>query len=295
MAIKKDIYKWCSVSVDELCTHPDRRVPLKLVATAEELGECMARDFAEDIKKAGGRKYATIVPCGPKEWYAPFARIINDENISLKNVEIFHMDECLDWEGKLLPSGDPNNFREFMDINFYGGIKEELAIKKENRNYLIPDNLRELSEKIENTAIDYTLGGLGQDGHVAFNQAKRSPYSPVTLDELRNSTARIQEANWDSIIALSQRSLGSAWQFIPPMIVTLGVKECLKAKKVRIYSATGAWKQTALRVVLFSEPDVEYPATLLSEHPDVCITVTRETAKHPISEHPEWKFRGVNI
>lgn len=147
---------------------------------------------------------------------------------------------------------------------------------------------------ISEVEIDYTLGGWGQDGHIAFNQANRNPYVEVSLDDLRNSTARIQNNNNDTILALSQRGLGGAWQFMPPMSITLGVRECMKAKKIRVYSATGAWKQTALRVALFSEPMAEYPMTLLQEHPDALITATKETASHPISEHPEWEFRAVN-
>jgi glucosamine-6-phosphate deaminase len=72
------------------------------------------------------------------------------------------------------------------------------------------------------------------------------------------------------------------------MSVTLGLKECLSAKKVRLFSDTGAWKQTALRVALFSEPTPEYPMTLLQEHPDALVTATLETATHPVSTHPEW-------
>ena len=68
------------------------------------------------------------------------------------------------------------------------------------------------------------------------------------------------------------------------------MRECLSAKKVSIYSDTGAWKQTALRVALFSEPVVEYPITLLQRHPDARITATRETAHHPISENPDWEL-----
>jgi glucosamine-6-phosphate deaminase len=41
-------------------------------------------------------------------------------------------------------------------------------------------------------------------------------------------------------------------------------------------------------VALFSEPDPEYPLTLLSGHPDALLTATVETASHPISLHPEW-------
>jgi glucosamine-6-phosphate deaminase len=79
------------------------------------------------------------------------------------------------------------------------------------------------------------------------------------------------------------------------MSITLGIKECLSAKKVRLYSDTGTWKQTALRVALFSDITVEYPMTLLQEHPDALITATEETASHPISENPEWEFKGINV
>lgn len=296
MLEKRLLYEWCSVPAEELEEHPDRRVPLRLVKDAAELGETMARDFVEDIKKANeeGRAYHAIVPCGPKEWYEPFTRMINEERVSLKNVTIFHMDENLDWEGKLLHPEDPSNFQSFMKEFFYGPVDPSLAVPKEQRFFLTPENYHEISRKILHTEIDYTLGGWGQDGHVAFNQARRDPYSCVTLEDMRASTARIQNNNTDTILALAHRSFGSAWQFMPPMSLTLGVKECFRAKKIRVYSATGAWKQTALRVALFSKMTPEYPMTLLQEHPDARITATWETAEHPISRHPEWKFRGVN-
>ena len=104
------------------------------------------------------------------------------------------------------------------------------------------------------------------------------------------STIRIQENNLDTILALAQRTFGAAYAFVPPMSVTLGMRECLSARRLRVFSDTGAWKQTALRVALFSEPVAEYPITLLQRHPDALITATLETARHPISEHPEWEL-----
>jgi glucosamine-6-phosphate deaminase len=72
------------------------------------------------------------------------------------------------------------------------------------------------------------------------------------------------------------------------MSVTLGMKQILPSKKIRVFSDTGAWKQTALRVALFGPVCVDYPMTLLQEHPDALITATLATAGHPVSEHPEW-------
>jgi glucosamine-6-phosphate deaminase len=198
------------------------------------------------------------------------------------------MDECLDWQGRELPRSHPYSFRGEMERRFYDPVDEDLRVPEENRRWLRPGNVEEVRLQIASEPIRLTYGGWGQDGHIAYNQARRHPYSPVTLEQLRESTVRVQENNWDTILALAQRTFGTAYQFVPPMSVTLGLKECLSAAKVRLFSDTGAWKQTALRVALFSDPDPEYPLTLLQEHPDALITATEETAAHPISLHPEW-------
>lgn len=177
-----------------------------------------------------------------------------------------------------------------MERVFYGPVDEELAVPEENRLWLMPDTISAVGARIAEAPIDITCGGWGQDGHVAYNQARRHPFSRLSLDEVRSSTIRVQENNLDTVLALAQRSFGTAYQFVPPMSVTLGVRECLSAARVRLFSDTGAWKQTALRVALFSDPTPEYPITLLQEPPDARITATVDTARHPVSEHPEWDF-----
>ena len=294
---KKKLYQWCSYTADELVNHPDLKVPFRMVETSEDMGRLMARELADEIIQANreGRKFRAIIPCGPKCWYQPFAEIVNKENISLRNMEVFHMDECLDWQGQELAENDPYNFKTFMLRYFYGPIREEQNVLPENRNSLNPRNMYQIKEKIWSAPIDYTLGGWGQDGHIAYNQARRHPFSHISIEDLKEASIRIQDNNLDTIITLGQRSYGAAYQFVPPMSITLGVKECLSAKKVRVFSDTGTWKQTALRVALFSDLTAEYPLTLLQEHPDAIITATRDTASHPISENPEWQFKGVNV
>jgi glucosamine-6-phosphate deaminase len=290
-----DLYAWCSIPAEQLANHPELKIPFRMVDNSEEMGEVMARDFVDEIKSAEGSAFRAIVPCGPKCWYAPFTRIINDEKVSLRNVTIFHMDECLTWEGKLLPKNHPYNFRTFMEKNFYDGISAALAVPREQRFFPEPSSIELIKKKFSEAPIDITLGGWGQDGHVAYNQSRRNAYSDISIEELRNSELRIQENNYDTIIALAQRTFGAAYQFVPPMSITLGMKECLSAKKIRLYSDTGSWKQTALRVALFSEETAEYPMTLLQNHPDALLTATFETASHPIAENPDWEFEGVNI
>jgi glucosamine-6-phosphate deaminase len=180
-----------------------------------------------------------------------------------------------------------------MEEWFYGPIDAELAVPEENRFWLTPETMGTVREQIWGAPLDITYGGWGQDGHIAYNQARRDPYSKITIDDVRNSTIRLQNNNWDTVLALAQRTFGAAYQFVPPMSVTLGVKECLSAKKVRLFSDTGPWKATALRVALFGPLTPEYPLTLLREHPDALLTATVDTARHPVSEHPEWDL-GVD-
>lgn len=292
----KDLHGWCSIAAEALENHPALKIKFRIVEDSQSLGELMARELADGITEANrhNRSFRAILPCGPKCWYEPFTRIINEQSIAMTGVTVFHMDECLDWQGQLLPARDPYNFRTFMERWFYGGIRRELAVPETQRFFPEPSAMDLIRKKFWEAPIDMTVGGWGQDGHMAYNQARRHPYSQITLEQLRNSEIRIQENNLDTIMALAQRSFGGAYQFVPPMSITLGLKECLSAKKVRIYSDTGSWKQTALRVALFSEPTTEYPMTLLQEHPDAVITATQETACHPISKNPDWEFRGVN-
>jgi glucosamine-6-phosphate deaminase len=289
---KSDLYSWCSVPVDDLVTHPALRIPLRVCADSAAMGALMAQELIDDIAAAdrAGETFRAILPCGPSSWYAPFVAMVNAEGVSLRHVEVFHMDECLAWDGRVLPRSHPYSFRGFMESHFYGPIRPELAVKEENRHWLEPDTMAVVGDAIAAAPIDLAYGGWGQDGHVAYNQARRHPFSPVSIDEVRSSSIRIQDNNVDTIIALGHRTLGAAYQFVPPMSVTLGMSQILSAKRIRLFSDTGSWKQTALRVGLFSPPDAEYPITLLQEHPDALLTATRETADHPISTHPEWNL-----
>ncbi len=288
----RELRSWCAIPAAKLVGHPELRVPYRQVADSKEMGALMARELVEVIEENNkqGRETRAIIPCGPSCWYEPFRSQVNASGVSLKRLHVFHMDECLDWQGRPLPAGHPYNFKTFMERHFYGGIRPELAVPEPQRFWLLPATMEDVRAAINQAPVDITVGGWGQDGHVAYNQARRHPFHHPTLEDIANSTIRIQENNIDTIIALAHLTFGAAYQFVPPMSITLGIRECLSAKRVRVYSDTGAWKQTALRVALFSAPTPEYPMTLLQSHPDAVITATMDTARHPISENPDWEL-----
>ncbi len=105
----------------------------------------------------------------------------------------------------------------------------------------------------------------------------------MTTDELRDSRTRLVPLAVDTIIAHAQRSAGGNVFAVPPMAITLGMRDMLAARRVRLYIDTGTWKRTILRILLFADADVDYPATLFGGHPDVRVVADRDSAVAPLA------------
>jgi hypothetical protein len=101
----RDLVEWCRVPAEELEQHPQRRVPLRIVRDGPEMGRLMARELVDliDERNRAGQDTRVIVPCGPSSWYAPWTEDVNRRGVSLARLHVFHMDECLDWQGQPLP------------------------------------------------------------------------------------------------------------------------------------------------------------------------------------------------
>ncbi len=281
------LFAWCRIPTDELESHPDKKVALKILETPDDVHRWAAREMVDEVKQNNALKKPTrwILPCGPTKQYPYFIKIVNEERINLKNVHVFHMDNFLDWQGRLLPTDHPFNYETWMRRNFYDPVDSELSIPEEQRHFPSVDHLDEISEKIEQAGgIDTTYGGVGYRGHIAFNEPPRSAWYSISAQEFRNSKTRILNLNDDTLIALSQRLVGGCSHAIPPMAITLGMKDLLSARRIRIISDTGAWKQTVVRVLLFGPTTIEYPVTFIQNHPDAMIVIDRVTAAPPLGE-----------
>jgi glucosamine-6-phosphate deaminase len=152
-------------------------------------------------------------------------------------------------------------------------------------NVIFPTPLdldRSANELARRDNLVATYGGVGFQGHIAFNEPPSSRWVSVSLEELRASRTRIVPVAVDTLIAHAHRSAGGNVFAIPPMAVTLGMADLLAAPRVRLYLDTGAWKRTIVRILLFGEPDVDYPVTLVHGHPDVRVVADRDSAACPL-------------
>ncbi len=287
---REELFRWCSIPVDELNKRDDLKARLLMrrdrAETMQMIGNMMADEVIQHNRD--GKITRWILPAGPTDEYDIFIARVNEEKISLKNLFIFHMDEFLDWEGRPFPVADTYESLEgTMNAAFYNRIDPELTVPTSQRFWPRIDNLDYVDEKIEELGgVDTIWAGVGCKGLVAFCEAPRSYTHRVSIEEFARSKTRIVDLNEDTIVALSQRTFGGCYDRVPPRAVTLGFKAMLSAKRAVLMVATGSWKQTVIRVILFSEPTLEYPVTLLPRYiPEVILACDIETADHPMS-HP---------
>jgi glucosamine-6-phosphate deaminase len=273
---------WLSIPPHELAAHA--RIPFTLVDTPEDVHRTFAAtQFAEFADaRAAGERIAVIVPVGPTGHFAHLARMVNEARLGLDHVTFFAMDEWLDWEGRPLPDDHPLRLEGIFRRDLLGRIDAELRPRDEDVIFPSPLALDRCAEEIERRGgISTCYAGVGFQGHLAFNEPPATRWSPVTVEQLARSRTRVVPIAVDTAIAHAQRSAGGNVFAVPPMGITLGMRELLGAKRLRMYIDTGAWKQTMLRILLFSEPDVAYPATLASLHPDAEVVADLVTATVP--------------
>ena len=159
-------------------------------------------------------------------------------------------------------------------------IDEELRIPAEQCFFPHPFRIDEISERIQAVGgIDVCYGGVGYHGHVAFNEPPLSRWRRISVEELRQSLTRVLELGDDSIVVQSIGSAGGNSAAIPPMAVTLGMRDILASRKIRLYCAAGERHRAIFRIALAGEVSAEFPVTLVQGHADAEITIDARGAE----------------
>jgi glucosamine-6-phosphate deaminase len=274
--------EWLAIPPEELAARSP--VPFEILESREALHERFADDIYTELEGArrAGVEVSLIVPLGPTGQFPILARRINDTRLALDHVTFFGMDEWLDWQGRPLPLEHAFSLEGAFHREFIALIEPGLRPRPENVIFPSPLALdRSAEEMARRGQVAATFGGVGFQGHIAFNEPPASRWTSVTIEQLRDSRTRVVPLAVDTIIAHAQRRVGGNTFAVPPLAVTLGMRELLSARRLRLYLDTGSWKQTILRILLFSEPDVDYPATLVRDHLDLLVVADAQTAACP--------------
>lgn len=260
------------------------RIGFRLTPDHDSLLDDFARSIADEIKSrnALGEPTRLILPVGPVAQYPALVAISNRERISWANVHTFNMDEFLDWQGRPIPVTHPLSFEGYMRREVFAKLDEELRIPDTQTWFPHPFRIDEISEQIARAGgVDCCYGGIGYHGHVAFNEPPISRWHQVSVEELRNSLTRVLMLGDDSVVVQSIHSSGGDSTAIPPMAVTIGMKDILASRKIRLYCAAGERHRAIFRRSVAGEVTTVYPSTLVQGHPDAEV-ITDEATAMPI-------------
>ncbi len=252
---------------------------LVILPDIDTLHEHLAQSIAEEIQTNNkkGRPTRLILPVGPTGQYPPLAETINARKISLKQCWFFFMDEYCDDNGIALPVSHPLSFRGVMEELFFSKIRRNLLLPARQRVFPDQTNVQTLKTKIASVGgIDTCYGGIGIHGHIAFNEpepnvAKSDPRF-VYLNDFTNTINCIRS------------HVGGNLANFPRKAVTLGMRQILGARRIRLYCRNGIeldWANTVLRLALFGQPGDDYPVTHIRKHQDYVVVTDQETARKP--------------
>ena len=206
--------------------------------TTLEVAQWAARHIVDQIKAKAAVTNAPFVlglPTGstPLETYKELIRLHKAGEVSFKNVVTFNMDEYIGLDEK-----HPESYHSFMWNNFFSHIDidpKNVHILNGNAEDLNAECEAYEAAIVEAGGIDLFMGGVGEDGHIAFNE----PFSSL------ESRTRIKTLTPDTI-AVNSRFFGGDISQVPTKALTVGVGTIMDARKVMIL-ATGRKKARALR------------------------------------------------
>lgn len=207
----------------------------------KEVGQWVAEYVIRKIKEANPTKEKPFVmglPTGssPIPVYKELITRHKAGKISFQNVVTFNMDEYVG-----LPEGHPESYHYFMYENLFNYIdipRENINILDGNANDLESECAKFEKKIAKYGGIDLFLGGIGPDGHIAFNE----PGSSLT------SRTRLKTLSYDTILANS-RFFDNDISKVPTVALTVGVGTIMDAREVLII-ITGYGKARALRQVV---------------------------------------------
>ncbi|MBN2000974.1 glucosamine-6-phosphate deaminase [candidate division KSB1 bacterium] len=204
----------------------------------DQVSEWVADYVAGKINTAAHKPFVLGLPTGssPLGTYENLIIMFRQGKVSFKNVVTFNMDEYVG-----LPQNHPQSYHYFMFHNFF----KHIDISPENINILdgnaedLEKECAEYEEKIARVGgVDLFLGGIGPDGHIAFNE----PGSSLS------SRTRIKTLAYDTLVANS-RFFDNDIRQVPKMALTVGVGTIMDAREVMLV-IIGYKKARALRQVI---------------------------------------------
>ena len=231
---------------------------LSLAQAAAEEARTALRDAIRD------RGRARIIAATGNSQLEFLDALTKTHDIDWKGVEMFHLDEYVG-----LPSTHPASFRKYLREKLIDktGITHYHFLEGERKD--LDKMIRETQKALLAAPIDLAFVGIGENGHLAFNDPPadfetEEPFLLVKLDE-----------------ACRRQQVGEGWfqdvSQVPSQAISMSVRQILKAKQI-ICIVPDARKAGAVKLCVEGEVGPNAPASILRSHPATTIYLDRDSA-----------------
>jgi len=230
-----------------------------------QLGQAAGREAGERIRKAIQEKgNANIILATGTSQFETLNQLIAEKNIDWQRVTMFHLDEYIG-----LSDTHPASFRKYLKERFLAKVPSLKAVNLINGETNPEAECVWLGDLITQHPIDVALVGIGENGHLAFNDPPadfdtEEPYIIVNLDE----ACRRQQYNegWFKTV-----------QDVPTQAISMSIKQILKSQYI-ICSVPDARKAQAVKNCAENPVSNMFPASILQTHPHCSLYLDQASA-----------------
>jgi len=238
---------------------------ISISSNPQELGKVAGTTAAQLIRKAiETNGAANIILATGTSQFQTLNRLINETEIDWSKVTMFHLDEYIG-----LSISHPASFRKYLQERFLEKVPALKAAYLINGETNALEECKRIGDLIKNHPIDVALVGIGENGHLAFNDPPadfetEAPYIIVNLDE-----------------PCRKQQLGEGWfaslAEVPQQAISMSIKQILKAKHI-ICSVPDSRKAFAVKNTLEQTVSNLYPASILQQHTDCTLYLDTASA-----------------
>lgn len=233
-----------------------------VTSNSEEIGEISGGMIVKVVQDKPTATLGLATGSSPEMTYAAIIRAYERGEVDFSQVHTVNLDEYLG-----LAPDHPQSYRYFMDSHLFNHIN----IPRENTFVASgvgdPEEcVKDFRSILNRTHVDIQLLGIGEDGHIAFNEPGQVLHNNAHVEELTEST-----------IAANARFFESEDE-VPKKAISMGMGDIMRASKI-VLIASGYKKANAIAGLIMNENvDVNNPSTMLKMHPDVTVIIDRALA-----------------
>lgn len=239
---------------------------LQVVEDPTELGRLAARQGAAVIRDAQQRRgHATIVVATGASQFAMLEALVREPGIDWSRVTAFHLDEYVG-----LPDTHPASFRRYLRERFLAPLANTPQFIPVNGDADdLPAELQRLNALLRDRAVDLCLAGIGENGHLAFNDPPASfeandPFILVQLDD-----------------ACRRQQFGEGWfptlADVPKLAVSMSIRQIMRSACL-VLTVPDQRKAEAVRRTVEGPVDPGCPASIVQLHADCTLWVDAAAA-----------------